>query len=78
MAKRSTRPAKPAKKAARPAPAPTRGNGQAQPVRRETSSRNNVEAPSPPRGRYVYCIIRSSKALKLGQSTIAGEVGDVP
>ena len=29
------------------------------------------------RGKYVYCVIRSSKALQLGLSTIAGEVGSV-
>jgi hypothetical protein len=77
MAKRSTRSAKPAKKTARPAQTPARGNGPAPSVRRETSSRHSVDTTTPPRGRYVYCIIRSSKALKLGQSTIAGEVGDV-
>jgi hypothetical protein len=29
------------------------------------------------RGKYVYCVIRSSKSLQFGLSTIAGEVGGV-
>jgi hypothetical protein len=32
---------------------------------------------TPARGKYVYCVIRSSKPLQFGLSTIAGEVGGV-
>lgn len=36
-----------------------------------------TRADSVARGKYVYCVIRSSKPLQFGMSTIAGEVGAV-
>jgi hypothetical protein len=52
------------------------GNGAGQIS--ETSVRSVVPAAdSSPRGKYVYCVIRSSKSLQFGLSTIAGEVGSV-
>ena len=62
-------------------------NGRLAAGRRARPERRALETPTrarsahcrqaPARGRYVYCIIRSSKPLKLGLSTIAGEVGEV-
>jgi hypothetical protein len=44
----------------------------------ETSARSTASAgDGPARGKYVYCVIRSSKPLQFGLSTIAGEVGNV-
>ncbi len=66
------------KKTSRKDRPPARGNGVPQANRRESPARTVPAAAQPPaRGRYVYCIIRSNKALKLGQSTIADEVADV-
>jgi hypothetical protein len=67
------------KKPAKKEPPPARGNSLPQSNRRENPERTApVVAGQPPaRGRYVYCIIRSNKPLKLGQSTIADEVADV-
>ena len=47
-----------------------------------TADANAPFSPPPPadasaRGKYVYCVIRSSKPLQFGSSTIAGEVGGV-
>src|SRR4029453_17202453 len=61
------------KEPARKEPLPARGNSLPQGNRRETPARTAAVAGPPARGRYVYCIIQSSKPLKLGQSTIADE-----
>src|SRR4249919_3938356 len=72
----SKRPSK--KKPSQKAPPRVRGGRVPQVNRRENPARTVVMAGQPPaRGRYVYCIIQSNKALKLGQSTIADEVADV-
>src|SRR5687768_1453706 len=72
----SKRPSK--KKPSRKVPPPTRASGASQANRHENPARTPPVAAQPPaRGRYVYCIIRSNEALKLGQSTIADEVADV-
>ena len=50
----------------------------AAPQNSETSVRPAVASAStepPARGKYVYCVIRSSKPLQFGLSTIAGEIG---
>jgi hypothetical protein len=66
------------KKPAKKEPPSARGNSMPQGNRRENPGRTVPVAGQPPaRGRYVYCIIRSNKPLKLGQSTIADEVADV-
>ena len=44
---------------------------------KEPSQSARAGGAAPGRGRYVYCVIRSKKPLKLGLSTIAGEVNDV-
>jgi hypothetical protein len=41
------------------------------------SSAASVADSAAARGKYVYCVIRSSKPLQFGLSTIAGEVGSV-
>jgi Gas vesicle synthesis protein GvpL/GvpF len=72
----SKRPSK--KKPSRKDPPAARAISVPQANRRENPARPVPVAAQPPaRGRYVYCIIRSNKALKLGQSTIADEVADV-
>jgi hypothetical protein len=71
--------ASPPKRTAKTAPemqSGAQGNGAGQIS--ETSVRSVAPAAdSSPRGKYVYCVIRSSKPLQFGLSTIAGEVGGV-
>src|SRR5262249_23814587 len=77
---RSTKPAKKARQPAGPvrrgpAGPPRAAAGAAAPKEPSPSARASGAAPG--RGRYVYCVIRSKKPLRLGLSTIAGEVNDV-
>ena len=61
-------------------PRAQRDNGQAQKSDtgpRSVPSVSASVADSSARGKYVYCVIRSSKPLQFGLSTIAGEVGGV-
>jgi hypothetical protein len=59
----------PQARAQRDEPPPQRGDD----VPRSAASAVDIAA----RGKYVYCVIRSSKPLQFGLSTIAGEVGGV-
>jgi hypothetical protein len=76
-----------AKRAAKPRPANgSRGAAAARGKQTRVAGNGNspmgAEVVVPPadgvaRGKYVYCVIRSSKPLQFGMSTIAGEVGGV-
>jgi gas vesicle protein GvpL/GvpF len=65
------------KKPAKKDPPAARPNSLPHGNRRENRRTAPVAGQPPARGRYVYCIIRANKPLKLGQSTIADEVADV-
>jgi hypothetical protein len=71
-ATRRSRPAPPAHVEARSAGANGNAERHAEPIERPVRAADGAT-----RGKYVYCVIRSSKSLQFGLSTIAGEVAAV-
>jgi hypothetical protein len=62
---------------ARTAPPHARRDGDAATSGEPSARSAAAAAEAPARGKYVYCVIRSSKPLQFGMSTIAGEVSSV-